>query len=329
MVGKNLFKKVALFLVGVVFLVGCSGQTTSDNQKEKIQVGISQIVEHPALDAARQGFEDALEEEFSEKVNIDFQNAQGDIPTAQVIAKNFVSQKKDMIFAIATPAVQAAFNATKEIPIVMAAVTDPVRAELVNSLEKPGTNVTGTIDMAPIDQQFQLLKTLIPNAKKVGILYNTSEINSEIQMEMAKKEANKLGLEVITSGVTNVNEVSQVLSSFLKDVDVLYTPTDNLVASSITLITSECTKKGIPVIGAEEAHVKGGALATEGIDYYKSGFEAGKIAIEILKGRDPKDIAISLAKDNQLVINMDVAKKLNIQIPKDLQNKAQIVESGE
>ncbi|WP_053955405.1 ABC transporter substrate-binding protein [Inediibacterium massiliense] len=329
MVGKNLLKKVAVFLVGLVFLVGCSEQTTSDNQEKMIQVGISQIIEHPALDAARKGFEDALEEEFSGKINIDFQNAQGDIPTAQAIAQNFVSQKKDMIFAIATPAVQAAFNATKEIPIVMAAVTDPVEAELVKSLEKPGTNVTGTIDMAPMNKQFQLLKTIVPNAKKVGILYNTSEINSEIQMKMAKNEAKKLGLEVIASGVTNVNEVSQALSILSKDIDVLYTPTDNLVASSMTLITEECTKKGIPVIGAEEAHVKGGALATEGIDYYKSGFEAGKIASEILKGKDPKEIPIGLPKDTQLVINMDTAKKLNIQIPKELESKAEMIGSGE
>ncbi len=328
MVGNKSFSRLfLLFIFITTFLIGCADSETSQ-KKEIIKIGIAQIVEHPALDASRKGFIDALASKgFKDKENIeiDFQNAQGDIPTAQTIAQNFVSQKKNMILAIATPTAQAAFNATKDIPILITAVTDPAEAGLVKSLEKGDTNVTGTSDMTPIKEQFMLIKKLIPSAKKVGILYNTSETNSEIQVNKAREIAKDFDLEIMTTGVTNVNEIDQGLNDLLERVDVLYVPTDNLMASAMALVSKKSTEKNIPIIGAEKAHVDLGALATEGIDYYKLGFQTGIMAVEVLNGKDPKDMPIETLKDTELIINMQALNKLNISIPEDLKEKATLI----
>lgn len=337
---KNLVLIVLSFMMSIVVLAGCGksntaevkGNDVSKGKDEMISIGISQIVEHPALDSARKGFIDALESKGfkdGEKVSIEIQNAQGDIPTAQIIAKDFVSQKKDMILAIATPTAQAAFNATKEIPILITAVTDPVDAGLVQAWEKSGTNVAGTSDSAPMKKQLELIKKLVPNAKKVGIMFNTSETNSELQVSKAKELAPDFDFEIITSGVTNTNEVSQALDALVNKIDVLYVPTDNLIASSMPLVSAKCNEKKIPIIGAEKAHVELGALATEGIDYYKLGFQTGLMAVEVLEGKSPKDMAVETLKNTELVINNKVAELLNIDIPEDLKNKAVTVESGE
>lgn len=307
-------------------------ETTAQTNKTK-EIGITQIVEHPALDSARLGFIDALASKGlkdGENLKVDFQNAQGDIPTAQTIAQNFASSKKDMIFAIATPTAQAAYNATKDIPILITAVTDPVDAGLAKSLERSETNVTGTSDAAPMGKQFELLKKLIPNAKNVGILYNTSERNSEIQVQMAKKIAGEYGLEIIASGITSTNEVPQAVDSLKGKIDVLYVPTDNMVASSMAIISQKCTENNIPVIGSERAHVEGGALATEGIDYYKLGFQTGLMAFEVLNGAKTEDMTIETLyeKDTALTINYDAAKKLNISIPQEIIDKAEIIKGG-
>lgn len=334
MVGKKLLSCLLGGLVlGTAILTGCSSATSSStsNSKKVLNIGISQLVEHPALDSARKGFVDALASKGfkdGEKVKIDFQNAQGDIPTAQTIASNFVSNKKDLILAIATPAAQAAYNSTKEIPILMTAVTDPVKSGLVKSVNKPDTNVTGTSDALPLDKQFELIKKIVPNSKKIGMLYNTSEANSEIQVKAAKEQAAKMNLEVIATGVTSSNDIPQGLNDLLSKVDVLYTPTDNLVASSISLISSKCLEKKIPVIGAEKAHVDSGALATEGIDYYKLGFQTGLMAADILDGKKPQDMPVQTLKETKLIINEDTAKKLNIAIPDDLKAKAELVKGG-
>ncbi|QXM06936.1 ABC transporter substrate-binding protein [Crassaminicella indica] len=333
MVGKIFSKRILLLLLGLLLLAGCTNKKASTTSKEDskestIKIGITQIVEHPALDAARNGFIDALKErgfKDGENVEIDFQNAQGDMPTAQTIAQNFVAQKKDMILAIATPTAQAAFNATKDIPIIITAVTDPKEAGLVSSWEKSGTNVAGTSDMAPIKKQFELIKKLVPEGKKVGILYNTSETNSEIQINHAKKVAPEFGLEIITAGITSVNEVPQALNELIDKIDVLYTPTDNLVASAMPLVSAECIKNQIPIIGAEKAHVENGALATEGIDYYQLGFQTGLLAVEVIKGKAPKDMSIETLKETELVINLDTLKALGIKLPQELKNKAKLL----
>jgi putative tryptophan/tyrosine transport system substrate-binding protein len=335
MVAKKNSVLVALLLAASI-LGGCSktqAVVSNSGQAEKkvVKIGISQIVEHPALDSSRKGFIEALKSkgfEEGKNLEIDFQNAQGEPATAQTIAQNFVSKKKDMILAIATPSAQASYNATKNIPILITAVTDPVKAGLVKSLDKPETNVTGTSDNIPIETQFELLKKLVPSGKRVGIIYNTSEANSEIQLESAKKAAPGFGLEIATSGITNVNEIPQALAALLDKIDVLYVPTDNMVVSAMPLITSQCFKKNIPVIGSERGQVEAGALATTGIDYYKLGFQTGLAAVEVLNGKAPKDIPVTTLKEMQLVINTDAAKKLNITIPGDLNSKAEKITGG-
>lgn len=336
MVAKKKISILTAVLLTMSIFGGCGKpQDTKEkslSDKETIKIGITQIIEHPALDKSREGFIDALKSkgfEDGKNIKIDYQNAQGDMPTTQSIAKDFVSKKEDIIFAVATPSAQAAFNATKEIPILITAVTDPVDAGLVKSIEKPGTNVTGTSDIVPIEDQLQLLKKIMPKAKKVGILFNTSENNSQIQVKNIKNAASKFELEVMESSITNVNEVPQALNSLLEKVDVLYTPTDNTVASAMTMISNECFKKSVPIIGAERAHVTGGALATIGIDYYKLGFQTGLLAVDIINGKKPSEMPIETLEQMQLVINEDSVKKLNLNIPKELIEKAEMVKKGD
>ncbi|MCR1898731.1 ABC transporter substrate-binding protein [Irregularibacter muris] len=339
MVGKRrVFMVVCMVLVSLL-LWGCAandagsmeGKNLEVQQGKVFKIGISQLVEHQALDSAREGFIDALASKGykdGENLSIEFQNAQGDMATTQLIAQNFVSQDVDLIFAVATPSAQAAYNVTKDIPILMTAVTDPVEAGLVQSLEKPNTNVTGTSDIAPIEKQFELLKKLLPQAKRVGILYNSSEVNSEIQIKRAEEIAKGFSLEIIPTGITSVNEVPQALDALIGDMDVLYVPTDNLVASSMSLIGNQCSKKGVPIIGAEKAHVEAGALATEGIDYYQLGFQTGLMAEEIISGKNPQDIPIAIWEKTQLLINTGSAQKLGISIPEDIKEKAQFIEGS-
>lgn len=233
-----------------------------------------------------------------------------------------------MIFAIATPAAQAAYNSTKDIPIIFTAVTDPVKAEIAKDWKSSGTNVTGTSDKVPVDKQIELLKKLIPNAKTVGVIYNTSETNSVIQVDELKAAAEKQGLAVKEVGVTNVNEINQNLASALGQIDVLYTLTDNTVASGYALVGKLCLEKNIPIIGAEEAVVTKGGLASIGIDYYKLGKEAGAKAAEVLDGKKPSEVEITTLSEMSFTINTDVAKKLNITIPSDIEANAKKVTGG-
>jgi len=336
MVGK---RKLAIILCTVLVggvLVGCGKSATDSNKgttasAEVKNIGVVQIVQHDALDAANKGFVDGLKEkgyEEGKNIKIEQQNAQGDMANAQTITKQFADSKKDLIFAIATPSAQAAYNATKDIPIVFTAVTDPVKAEIAKDWKSSGTNVTGTSDKVPVDKQIELLKQLIPNAKTVGVIYNTSETNSVVQVDELKAAAEKQGLAVKEIGVTNVNEINQNLASALGQIDVLYTPTDNTVASGYALVGKLCLEKNVPIIGAEEAIVTKGGLASIGIDYYKLGKEAGLKAAEVLGGKKPSEVEITTLSEMSFTINTDVAKKLNITIPADIESKAKKVTGG-
>lgn len=308
------FLKVGMMLL-LIFTVACGKK-----EDEKISIGITQIVEHPALDAAKKGFEEVLKaSEFGPKIVFEEKSAQGDMAVAQTIAEEFVNSKKNMILAIATPTAQATYNATKDIPILITAVTDPKAAGLT------GSNITGTSDATPIDKQFNLLKTLIPNAKTIGIIYNIGEQNSEIQVKQAKDVAQKLGLKIETVGVSNINEISQGLDSLLDKVDVLYAPTDNLIASSMPLISEKSTAKKKAIIAGEKGMVEAGALATEGIDYYELGKQTGEMAIKVLKGEKPSNIEIKTLEKTELVINSKVLEALGIKISDEIKAKATIV----
>lgn len=294
-------------LTTLALVLGLS--TLSVAAEKEIKIGITQIVEHPALDAARNGIERALKEKAPDKkIKIEFQSAQGDFGTAQLIAKSFVSSKKDMIVAISTPSAQAALNATKDIPIVFTAVTDNVAAGL------KGNNITGTLDAAPLKEQVKLTKDLFPKTKKVGFLYNPSEQNSLVILKEFSKIAELNGLKVVEKGVNTVNDINLALNSLLDQVDVLYLPTDNLVASSITLVNKKALQKKVPVIASEEEHVKKGALTTQSIDYEKLGYQTGERIVEILNGKNPKDIKVEGLKENKLVVNEKTAKALGVSL---------------
>ncbi|MCM8900728.1 ABC transporter substrate-binding protein [Caldicoprobacter algeriensis] len=321
-----MLKKVFILILSTALLsttfIACS-QTASSNKV--IKIGISQLVEHPALDSAREGFIEALKEagyEDGKNIKIDFQNAQNDITNAQTIARKFVDEKVDMILAIATPAAQAAANVTKDIPILITAVTDPVSAGLAESLEKPGRNVTGTTDMNPVAEQIKLVKDLVPDAKNVGILYNSGEINSKVQVDIAKQAAKEYDLNIIEATVSNSNEVSQATQSLMGRVDAIYVPTDNTIVSSIGAVIKVANEHKVPVIGSERGQVEAGAVATKGIDYKELGKQTGRIAVEIIKGKKPQDIPIEGAKNVTLIINQKAAETIGLTIPKEILEKA-------
>lgn len=331
-------KKLSVLLSGLLLvgaLGGCSSSKQGESKDKVVKIGITQIVEHAALDSARKGFIKALEDKNYKdgtNIKIDFQNAQGDMPTTQTIADKFVNDKVDMILAIATPSAQACYNATQKananIPILITAVTDPVKAGLIKAMDKPGTNVTGTSDALPIEGQFELIKKLAPTAKKIGIMYNTSEANSGVQVEDAKKAAPSFGFEIVASGVTASNEIPQVLNSILDKVDVIYIPTDNMIAAAAPTITKIAYAKKKAVFGSEEGQVKGGAVATAGIDYYKLGYETGLKAVEVLGGKKPEEIPVTILTERQIVVNEDAVQKLGIKVPDDINSKAVKVTGG-
>ncbi len=304
---------------------GTSNSTNADANNKVYKIGISQFVEHPALDSAREGFVDGLKEAgFEEGKNIEIivENAQADFSTTQAIADKLINEKVDLILAIATPSAQAAANATKDIPILVTAVTDPVDAGLVKSMERPGTNVTGATDMNPVKDQLKLLKEIIPSAKNVGIIYNAAEPNSVVQVNIAKEAAKELDLTIFEATVANTSEINQAVQSLVSKVDAIYTPTDNTVASAISNIVKVANEAKIPVIGAERGEVEGGALATIGIDYYLLGKQTGQMAARILNGENPAEMPVESSKDLKLIINKKSAEALGITIPPEVLSRA-------
>ena len=331
MVGK---KKIALLLCGLLgasLLVGCGGENENEKETVKKKVGIIQLIQHDALDQANKGFIDGLAEKGykdGENIEIEQQNASGKQDTAQQIAGQFVSAKKDLIFAIATPTAQACYNATKDIPIVFSAVTNPVNDGLAKDWKSSDCNTTGTSDMANIDEQLALLKEVLPNAKTLGVVYTTSETNSVNQVNELELLAAKYNLKIKKIGVANINEINQVLSNAMGDIDVLYAPTDNNVAASYELVAQIALKANKPVIGAEPAVVEKGGLLSKGIDYYELGKMAGYKAAEILDGKNPQDIENETMKELAITVNTDVAKKLGITIPQNILDSAKKVTGG-
>ncbi len=314
---------VSVFLI-ILFLFSFSISA------QNIQIGISQLVEHPALDAAREGFIDALAEEGfveGENIEINVEMAQADLSTAQTIARKFKEDKKDLILTIATPCAQATANVIKDIPILITAVTDPVAAKLVESLENPQGNITGTTDMNPVADQLALIKEFLPSAKKIGILYNSGEVNSVVQVDIAKEAAPELGLEILEGTATNTSEVGLAASSLVDKVDAFYLPTDNTIASAVPSIIKVTNNKKVPVFAAEKGMVENGAIATKGIDYYKLGKQTGHMAAKILNGAEPSDLPIEGSNDLNLTINKNACEQIDLEIPaKILEEANEVIE---
>lgn len=281
-------KKMRTFAIGLMLtaafgILGCGGDSKESGKKaEKVNVGIVQLVEHEALDAANKGFVDGLASKgYKEGENITFdrQNAQADQSNLQNIAHRFVNNKVNLICAIATPAAQTVANVTSDIPVVATAVTDYKTAKLVKDNDKPGTNVTGTTDMNPVAEQLDLLLKLVPDAKTIGTIYCSSEVNSQLQVEILKKAAADRGVTVKEATVSNVNDIQQAARSLTGQVQAVYVPTDNVLASAISTLLTVTEEEKLPVICGEAALVKAGGLATLGVDYYKLGFQADRKSV--------------------------------------------------
>lgn len=288
---------------------GASGKT--------YKVGICQLVQHNALDAATQGFEDALTKEFGDNVKIDLQNAQGDSTTCATIVNGFVSNNYDLIMANATPALQAAVSATSTIPILGTSVTDYGTAlSMDNFSGTTGLNVSGTSDLAPLDQQEAMIKELVPDVKKVAIVYCSAEANSEFQAQKIEGYLKDDGIAYQEYTFADSNDIQSVVQSAVSDCDVMYIPTDNTAASNMTLVKNITEPAKIPIICGEENMCKAGGLATLSISYYDLGYQTGKMAIDILKnGTDPSTMAIQYASATTKEYNADYAKAIGFTMP--------------
>jgi len=271
------------------------------------------------LNAAKKGFKDALEK-AGVKAEYDDKIANNDMGAQTLIMQQFSSDKKDLVFGIATPSAQALANNITDIPVLFSAVTDPAVAKILNK------NVTGTSDkLENVGEQLDILLKLKPGVKKIGVLYNTSEQNSIVQVEEIKKQAQAKHLEVVVQGVTNFGELAQATKNLVASTDALYLPTDNLVVSSISLIASEAINAKKPVVSSENSSVELGALFTMGLDYYELGKRTGEMAIEILKGKPVSDIPFETSKKMKLYVNEDTAKALGIDVKNPALANAEII----
>ena len=267
-------------------------------------VAVTAIVEHQALDAVRDGVRDELKAagfEAGKNLKYEYQSAQGNTGTAAQIARKYVGGKPDAIVAIATPSAQAVVAATKDIPVVFSAVTDPVAAKLVKSWDASGTNVTGVSDMSPLDKHLELVKKVAPNAKRVGVIYSPGEANSVAIVEALKKAAPAAGLVLVEASAARSVDVASAAQSLVGKVDVIYAPTDNNVMSAFEGIVKVAQQSKIPVIAADTDGVKRGAVAALGLNYYDIGRQTGKVVVRILNGEAPGKIAVADQPDLRAV----------------------------
>ncbi len=293
-----------------------SSSSSSDSSSASYKIGVVQLTEHAALDAANQGFVEAVEASGL-SVSIDQQNAQNDQSACQTIASKFVGDGVDLIFAIATPAAQAAAAATTDIPIVGSAITDYAASGLVKDNDKPGTNVTGSSDLTPVAEQLQMMQKVLPDVKKVGLLYCSAESNSDIQIASAKEELDALGLSYTEYAVSSSNEIQSVVESAVGKVDALYAPTDNTIAAGAAQVGQICKENKLPFITGEEGMCEAGGLFTLSINYKDLGKLAGEMAVKILKGESkPAEMAIEHLSTDELVVvkNDEMAEAIGVDL---------------
>lgn len=311
-------KKLLMLLMCVLLLAGCSNNAGGDSSsaEDTIKVGVVQLVQHEALDAATKGFEDVLKESFGDKVVVDIQNASGEPTNCTTIVNGFVSNGVNLIMANATPALQAAASATGDIAVLGTSITDYGSAlDIDNFNGTVGTNVSGTSDLAPLDQQALMVKELFPEAKKVGIIFCSSEANSAYQVEVITKELTNLGFEVKEFSFTDTNDISSVTQSACDFADVIYIPTDNTAASNTEAIANVVLPAGVPVIAGEEGIAKGCGVATLSISYYDLGRVTGQMAVDILNGKDVSTMPIEYASSFTKKFNPSNCEQLNITVP--------------
>lgn len=310
--------KYIYYLFIILSLLSCK-------KTSQIKIGVLQLIEHNALDSAYKGFVDGLKEagyEDGKNIIIDYQNAQGEQANCITIGQKFINDKSDLILAIATPAAQAIANMTKDIPILITAVTDPADSKLVADNNAPGGNVTGTSDLTPVEAQIELLKEIIPNVKTVGLLYCSSEQNSVFQINIAKKKLDAMGIKYIDIAISNLNEIQQVIQNIIGKVEAIYTPTDNMIANGMATVALMTEPAKLPVICGEGGMTMLGGTATYGINYYELGKLTSTQAVSILKGdKKTSEIPIEYLQKFDLVVNTNMIESIGLTIPESLYNK--------
>jgi putative ABC transport system substrate-binding protein len=290
-----------------------------------VTVDVTAIVEHPALDAVRDGVKDALAAggfKVGENLTFNYESAQGNPGTAAQIARQFIGQSPDVIVPISTPSAQAVVSATRDIPIVFSAVTDPVGAQLVKQLQKPGGNVTGLSDLSPVADHVALIKEIIPSVKTIGVLFNPGETNSVTLVELLKKYGAEQGIAVIESAATRSSEVQNAARALAGRVDAIYVPTDNTIVSALESAVTVAIESKLPLFTADTDSVSRGAVAALGFNYYDVGKQTGAVVVRILNGEKPGDIDINVAAGTDLVINPAAAEKIGLTLPKSVVDRA-------
>lgn len=331
MKNKRLISVVGLIVIFLVvsFVMEKTEMTAKTKKKQMLTVGVLQFVSHPALDEIYRGIQDGLKEEGYEEgknLKIEFQNGQADQSKLNTMSQQLINKEADVLIGIATPAAQALANLTTEIPIVLGAITDPKGANLVADNEKPGGNITGVSDKSPVEAQFDLVKALLPEAKSVGILYSSAEDNSKYQANEVEAVAKKQGMTVKHYPVPSGNEISQMVQVMTSEVDMIYIPTDNMIANAMQIVVDIANKNETPIIPSVDTMVEQGGLATVGINQYKLGVQTGRMAADILAGKaEPATTPIYTFTSGDIIINQTQAEKLGINIPSEILDKAIIV----
>ena len=328
---KKFMTVLMILVLSMAMMTGCgTDDSRGDASQDKVfKVGILQLMEHPSLNTIRESIIEGLSEAGyvdGENLEIDYKNGQNDMTNMKTIAQTFVADKCDVIVAIATPAAQAVLSETTEIPIIFAAVTDPVDAELVDSLENPGGNVSGTSDEVSAEAIMELAKQITPGFKTIGALYSAGEDNSDSVVKGLKEYAAANGYEVVESTVTNTSEVQQAAQYLADKVDVVYSPIDNTVASSMAVATEIFNNAKIPFYVSADSMVQDGGLATYGIDYTVLGKETAKMVAQIFGGADVSKMAVVKMSDMNIYVNTKTADAIGVEIPQSILEKATVLE---
>ncbi|MBE9028630.1 ABC transporter substrate-binding protein [filamentous cyanobacterium LEGE 11480] len=317
MKSPTLFRYGAVALLVGTIAVGCNATDSSQPSNLK-SVSVTQIVEHPSLNAVRDGLKEELVLagfDPDKTLNWQWESAQGNPPTATQIAQKFVGESPNVIVAISTPSAQSAAQASKQTPVIFSAVTDPINAKLVTQLEKPGGLITGVRDFAPADKHLDLIAKLVPKAKRVGVIYNAGESNSVSIVNFVKQSAPARKMTVVEATVSNSAEVATAAKSLVGRADVIYVPTDNTIVSALNSVLQVGIKNKLPVFSGDNESVEKGAIASLGFNYKDIGKQTGKMVVRVLKGEKPGEISVESPSQVELVVNPKAAQQMGVKIP--------------
>lgn len=327
---KKVVLMVLAMMTAALMLTACGSGETGESGKKVYKVGVTQYADHPSLDNCRKGFIEGLKENgFTEGDNlkIEYKAAQANDSMNTQIAQTFANSGMDLVCGIATPSAQALYVACREkkIPVVFNAISDPIGAGLAVSETEPMEGISGISDLLPVEDQLKLIRAVLPDVKKIGILYTTSEANSVSTIEIYKNLAPKYGFEIVDRGISKQAEVTQAADVLLNEVDCISNLTDNTVVAALSAVLEKANAKKIPVFGSEEEQVKNGCIASAGLDYVALGVQAGNMAAKVLKGEDISKMPFETIKECKLTVNESVASELGIEIPEEVSGKADIV----